>query len=54
VTKVPVMLVVGKREAETGTVAVRRFGGKAQDVVALDAALRALVDEARSPLERTA
>jgi threonyl-tRNA synthetase len=53
VTKVPVMLVVGKREAEAGTVAVRRLGGKAQEVVALDAALAALVNEARSPLEQT-
>jgi len=54
VTKVPVMLVLGKREAETRSVAVRRFGGKAQDVVGLDEALAALADEARSPLDRTA
>jgi len=54
VTKVPVMLVVGKREGESRTVAVRRFGGKAQDVLGLDEALAALADEARSPLDRTA
>jgi len=54
VTKVPVMLVLGKREAETRSVALRRFGGKAQDVVGLDEALAALADEARSPLDRTA
>jgi threonyl-tRNA synthetase len=54
VTKVPVLLVLGKREAETRTVAVRRLGGKAQEVLGLDAALAALVDEARSPLDRTA
>ncbi len=50
VAKVPVMLVVGKREAEEGTVAIRRLGGKAQDVLALDAAIAALGEEARSPL----
>ncbi len=54
VTKVPVILVVGKREAEERTVAIRRLGGKAQDVQSLDAAVAALVDEARSPLERSA
>ena len=53
VTKVPVILVVGKREAEEGTVAVRRLGGKAQEVMTLEAALSALTDEARSPLERS-
>jgi threonyl-tRNA synthetase len=52
VTKVPVMLVLGKREAEERTVAVRRLGGKAQEVLELDAALTALAEEARSPLER--
>jgi threonyl-tRNA synthetase len=52
VTKVPVILVVGKREAEERTVAVRRLGGKAQEMMTLDAALEALADEARSPLER--
>jgi threonyl-tRNA synthetase len=52
VTKVPVMLVVGKREAEEGTVAIRRLGGKAQEVMSLEAALTALADEARSPLQR--
>jgi threonyl-tRNA synthetase len=51
VTKVPVMLVVGKREAEEGTVAIRRLGGKAQEVLPLDAALAALSDEALSPLD---
>ena len=52
VTKVPVILVVGKREAEERTVAMRRLGGKAQEVMTLDAALDALADEARSPLAR--
>jgi threonyl-tRNA synthetase len=53
VTKVPVSLVVGKREAEEGTVAMRRLGGKAQEVMTLDSALDALAEEARSPLQRT-
>jgi threonyl-tRNA synthetase len=50
VTKVPVLLVVGRREAEERTVAVRRLGGSAQTVLGLDAALAELVEEARSPL----
>jgi len=54
VTKVPVMLVLGKREADERTVAVRRLGGKAQEVLGLEAALAALADEARSPLDRSA
>ena len=49
--KVPVLLVVGKREAEEQTVAIRRLGGKSQDVKTLEDALTALTDEARSPLE---
>jgi threonyl-tRNA synthetase len=53
VTKVPVILVVGKREAQEKTVAVRRLGGKAQDVMALDQAIAALAEEGRSPLDRT-
>jgi threonyl-tRNA synthetase len=47
--KVPVMLVVGAREAETRDVAMRRLGGKAQENVALDAALDTLNHEARIP-----
>ena len=46
--KVPVMLVVGAREAETRDVAMRRLGGKAQEIVALDAALDTLNREARN------
>jgi threonyl-tRNA synthetase len=52
VTKVPVILVVGKREAEERTVAIRRLGGRAQEMMSLDQALEALCDEARSPLLR--
>ncbi len=54
VSKVPVMLVVGKREAQDKTVAVRRLGGKAQEVQALDVAIANLVAEGKSPLERGA
>ncbi|MEE8271219.1 MAG: threonine--tRNA ligase [Alphaproteobacteria bacterium] len=49
VKKVPVMLVVGKREAEDGSVAIRRLGGKAQETLALDRALHTLEVDARSP-----
>ena len=48
-TKTPVMLVVGKREAGEGTVAVRRLGGKDQEILALDDAIHTLVDEAAMP-----
>jgi threonyl-tRNA synthetase len=47
--KVPVMLVVGKREAEEKTVSVRRLGSQEQQVMKLDAAIRMLVDEAVPP-----
>jgi len=46
---VPVMLVVGRREAEQRSVAIRRLGGEAQEVLALDAALSNLAQEAASP-----
>src|SRR3954453_2595558 len=48
--KVPLMVVVGRREAEERTVALRRLGGKDQEVLALDAAVNTIVAEARSPL----
>ncbi len=47
--KVPAILVVGAREAQERTVAVRRLGGEKQEVVALKAALDTLVMEARVP-----
>ena len=46
---VPVLLVVGRREAEQRTVALRRLGGEAQEVVALDEAVRRLAAEATPP-----
>ena len=49
VAKVPVMLVLGKREAETATVAIRRLGGREQEVVALGDAITKLLTEAAVP-----
>ena len=46
--KVPVMLVVGKKEAAERTVSIRRLGKEGQQVMPLDAALKALADEARA------
>jgi len=47
--KVPVISVVGRKEAETGQVALRRLGGREQEVLALDDALTKLCEEARPP-----
>ena len=47
--KVPVLLVVGKKEAAERTVSIRRLGKDGQTVMPLDAALDALVDEALPP-----
>ncbi|HUW72971.1 MAG TPA: threonine--tRNA ligase [Methyloceanibacter sp.] len=47
--KVPVLLVAGTREAEEGTVSVRRLGSQKQEVLKLDEAVKMLVDEAVSP-----
>jgi threonyl-tRNA synthetase len=49
VAKVPVMLVVGKREAEEGTVSVRRLGSQKQEVLSLDDVLKMLEAEAVPP-----
>ena len=47
--KVPVLLVVGKREAEERKVSIRRLGSQDQTVMGLDEALKALSDEATPP-----
>jgi len=47
--KVPVLLVVGKREAEEKTVSVRRLGLQEQQVMKLDAAIHMLADKAVPP-----
>jgi threonyl-tRNA synthetase len=47
--KVPALLVVGKREAEEGTVAIRRLGKEGQQVMGLDDAIAMLKAEATPP-----
>ncbi len=47
--KVPVLLVVGNKEAENHTVSIRRLGSQGQTVKTLDEALAMLVDEAVPP-----
>jgi threonyl-tRNA synthetase len=47
--KVPVLAVVGRREAEEGKVAIRRLGSQAQEVVTLDEAIALLKAEATPP-----
>jgi threonyl-tRNA synthetase len=48
-TKTPVIAVVGRREAEEGKVALRRFGSDGQQVMALDEAVNALALQAVPP-----
>ncbi len=47
--KVPNLLVVGKREAEEGTVAVRRLGSQGQEMLSLAAVTEQLRQEALAP-----
>ena len=47
--KVPVLLVVGRKEAAERTVSIRRLGREGQQVMPLDAALTMLADEAMPP-----
>jgi threonyl-tRNA synthetase len=47
--KVPVLLVVGKKEAAERTVSIRRLGSEKQQSMPLDAALAALAQEAVPP-----
>jgi threonyl-tRNA synthetase len=44
--KVPVLLVVGKKEAENRAVSIRRLGSQEQKVMGLDEALAGLAAEA--------
>jgi threonyl-tRNA synthetase len=48
--KIPAILVVGNREAENGTVAVRRLGGEAQEVLPFTQVLEQLLQEAKVPV----
>ncbi|WP_445503162.1 threonine--tRNA ligase [Microvirga sp. G4-2] len=52
--KVPVLLVVGKKEAAERTVSIRRLGSPDQKTMSLDEALRALAAEAITPDRRRA
>jgi threonyl-tRNA synthetase len=47
--KVPALLVVGKKEAESRAVSIRRLGSEGQTVLPLDEALKALADEGTPP-----
>ncbi|MDR3463857.1 MAG: threonine--tRNA ligase [Beijerinckiaceae bacterium] len=47
--KVPVMLVVGRKEAQDRTVSIRRLGSQAQTMMGLEEALAALKAEATAP-----
>ncbi len=47
--KIPALLVIGKKEAAERLVSVRRLGSEGQQVMPLDAALKALADEAVPP-----
>jgi threonyl-tRNA synthetase len=50
--KIPVLLVVGRKEAAERTVSVRRLGSNEQTVMPLDQALAVLADEAVAPDQR--
>src|SRR5215470_13522532 len=47
--KIPALLVVGKKEAETHSVSIRRLGSDGQKVLPTDEAIAALVEEATPP-----
>ena len=52
--KVPALLVVGKKEAAERTVSIRRLGKEGQQIMPLEAALKALSEEAVPPDVRRA
>ena len=52
--KIPLILAVGAREAEQGTVSVRRLGSRDQEILALDEAVTTLCRQAAGPLSRRA
>ncbi|WP_374369361.1 threonine--tRNA ligase [Dongia sp.] len=51
--KIPIIIAVGKRDEEAGTVAVRRLGEEGQKTLPLAEAIALLAEEARSPLDRS-
>lgn len=50
--KVPYILVIGKKEAEEGTIALRKLGGEAQEILALEEVIDKLSREALPPHKR--
>jgi threonyl-tRNA synthetase len=50
--RIPVIAVVGRKEAEEGKVALRRLGGEHQQVMTLSDAIAALHEEALAPDQR--
>ncbi len=46
---VPVLAVVGRREAEQRSLALRRLGSDAQQIISLDEAVTLLAAEAKAP-----
>jgi threonyl-tRNA synthetase len=51
-SKVPVLLIVGKREAQEKKVSIRRLGSNEQTVMGVDSALAMLAEEAIAPDHR--
>lgn len=47
--KIPALLVVGKKEAESHSISVRRLGSEGQKVMSTEEAIAALVEEATPP-----
>lgn len=52
--KVPLLFVVGKKESENRSVALRRLGGENQELMMLDDAIARITQEAKTPLEKDA
>ena len=50
--KIPIIIVVGSREASENTITIRRLGEKDQEQIELDEGLARLAKEALSPLDR--
>ena len=50
--KIPIIIVVGSREASENTITIRRLGEKDQEQIELDEGLDRLAKEALSPLDR--
>jgi len=50
--KIPVIAVVGRKEADAGKLALRRLGSRDQEIIDLDAAITHLTQEALAPDQR--